>query len=46
MISAVDPTVRQAVATALARQPTTGMARVTGNLPGLRGNGPRRTHRL
>lgn len=42
----VDPSVRQAVVTALARQPTSGIARVIGNLPGLRGNGPRRTRRL
>jgi hypothetical protein len=42
----IDPSVRQAVVTALARQPASAVARVMGSLPGLRGNGPRRTKRL
>jgi hypothetical protein len=41
----VDPAVRAAVVTALAKQPTSALARVAGSLPGL-GGGPRRTRRL
>jgi hypothetical protein len=42
----VDPTIRQAVMTALARQPARGIARVAGSLPAAHGSGPRRTRRL
>ena len=37
----VDPTIRRAVVTALANQPTTALARVKGILPGLGGSTPR-----
>ena len=42
----IDPSVRQAVMTALASQPTTALARGSGSLPGLHGGGPRRTRRV
>jgi hypothetical protein len=41
----VDPAVREAVVTALANQPTSALARVTGKLPGL-GGGQGRARRL
>jgi hypothetical protein len=42
----VDPTIRQAVVTALATQPTTAIARIRGALPAITGNAPRKTRRL
>lgn len=42
----VSPTVRQAVVTALASQPTRGLARLRGALPGLGGSSGRRIQRL
>jgi hypothetical protein len=42
----VDPTIRKAVVTALASQPTSALARIAGSLPGLGSGGSRRARRL